>query len=458
MKFRIWILICCLSLPGVSFATAYTPLAWQSVVDGHSNPAFNGQRKHLTWVRDKNRNFVDDEIEARFRKGDRVDVILQLNHCLMPNEIEGLVAGHGTVMHVGQLITFVVVSNVLFDDLPALSERPEVAMIEWRAPDMPEMDIASRAIQARSSAVYPGLAAEDLGLTGAGINIAVVDGGVDDGAAIQPSLPSSKFVAGVDVTDPTDPRDGTTNPADAFRAANPNNTPHGSLVAAIALGSRLGGRNCRQGTDQPTTPAAGCGGIAPNARLVDVKMCTATTCKPEDALDWIGTHAKQFNIRVVLYANSRCGDDDGNGALAQQANFLSAALGIVFVAAYGNAQSPTASDGCATPAFAGQRITKQPSSGSFVLSVAGSDTGTTVSRTDDGAINTAFTGPRSDWNLMAPKLQALKPDLAAPQGLTIPLSGNLVFAGFPRSSPATAVTAGAAALLLQQAPRCLPTA
>src|SRR5262245_21964229 len=151
MKFRTWILICCLSLPGGSFATAFTLLAWHSVVYGHSNPAVNGQRKHLTWVRDKNRNFVDDEIEARFRKGDRVDVILQLNHCLMPNEIEGLVAGHGTVMHVGQLITFVVVSNVLFDDLPALSERPEVAMIEWRAPDMPEMDIASRAIQARSS-------------------------------------------------------------------------------------------------------------------------------------------------------------------------------------------------------------------------------------------------------------------------------------------------------------------
>ena len=450
MKFRTWVLICCLVLPGVSFATAYTPIAWQSVVDGHSNPAFNGQRKHLTWVRDKNRNFVDDEIEARFKKGDRLDVILQLNHCLMPGQVEELIAGRGTVLHVGQLITFVVVGKVLLDDLPALAARPEVAMIEWRAPDMPEMDIASRAIQARSSTVFPGQAAEDLGLTGMGVNIAVVDGGVDDGAANQVSLPSFKFIAGVDVTDPTLPTDGTHNPADAYRAANPGNTPHGSLVAAIALGSRLGGRNCRQGTDQSTFPQSGCGGIAPDAGLIDVKMCTTATCLPEPALDWIGTHAQQFKIRVVLYAYTRCGNDDGNGALAQQANFL-AALGIVFVASYGNAAG-----GCMGADVNGLRITKQPASGSFVLSVAGSDTGSTVNRNDDGPLASAFTGPRQDWNLMTPMLLALKPDVAAPQGLTIPLSGSTVFVGFPRSSPAAAVTAGAAALLLQSMPTMSP--
>ncbi len=460
MKFRtltglattssIWVLLCCLLLPGVSFATAYTPMAWQRVVDGHSNPVFNGQRKHLTWVRDKNRNFIDDEIEARFKRGDRLDIILQLNHCLMPGQIEELIAGRGSVLHVGQLITFVVVGKVLFDDLPALAARPDVAMIEWRAPDVPEMDIASRAIQARSSTVYAGKAAEDLGLDGTGITIAVVDGGIDDGATNQVSLPSSKVIAGVDVTDPTLPTDGTLNPADAYRAANPSNTPHGSLVAAIAAGVRLGGRNCRQGTDQTTLPQSGCGGIAPGAKLVDVKMCTATTCSPEPALDWIGTHAQQFKIRVVLYAYTRCGDDDGNGALAQQANFLSA-LGIVFVASYGNPP------GACTPAnFSGERVTKQPASGSFVLSVAGSETGLTVNRNDDGPVAGAFIGPRQDWNLMTPMRLALKPDLAAPQGMTIPLSGSSVWTGFPKSSPAAAVTAGAAALLLQQSPTMSP--
>ena len=450
MKSLIWVLLCGLLLPGVSFATAYTPLAWQRVVDGHSNPVFNGQRKNLTWVRDRNRNFIDDEIEARFRKGDRLDVILQLNHCLMPGQLEELAAGHGTVLHVGQLVTFVVMGKVLFEDLPALAARPEVAMIEWRAPDVPEMDIASRVIQARSSAVYAGQAAEDLGLTGAGINIAVVDGGVDDGSANQLSLPSSKFVAGVDVTNSALPTDGTVNPVDAYRAASASNTPHGSLVAAIALGDRLSGRQCRQGTDQPSNASSGCGGIAPGARLVDVKMCTTATCLPEPALDWIGVNAKKFNIRVVLYAYTRCGDDDGTGALAQQANFLSA-LGIVFVASFGNAA------GSCTPVdFNGERVTKQPGSGSFVLAVAGSNTGLTITRTDDGPVASGFTGPRLDWNLMTPMLLALKPDIAAPQDLTIPLSGSTVWSGFPRSSPAAAVTAGAAALLLQQNPAMNP--
>jgi hypothetical protein len=246
MKIRTWVLLCSLLLPGMSFATAYTPLAWQSVVDGHANPAFNGQRKHLSWVRDLNRNFVDDEIEKRFKKGDRLDVIVQLNHCLMPGEIEELVSGRGTVLHVGQLITFVVVTGVLFEDLPGLSERPDVAMIEWRAPDVPEMDTASRAIQARSSSIYPGLSAEDVGIDGTGINIAVVDGGVDDGNPNQLSLPQSKFVAGVDATDPMLPADGTHNPVDAYRAAG-QTTPHGSLVAAIAMGQRLSGRRNRAG-------------------------------------------------------------------------------------------------------------------------------------------------------------------------------------------------------------------
>jgi len=451
MKKLAWILLCSLLLPGVSFATAYTPLAWQSVVDGHANPAFNGQRKHLAWVRDQNRNFVDDEIEKRFKKGDRLDVILQLNHCLMPGQIEELISGRGKVLHVGQLITFVVVAGVAFEDLPALAERPDIAMIEWRAPDVPEMDTASRAIQARSSSIFPGLSAEDQGLNGTGINIAVVDGGVDDGNPNQVSLPSTKFVAGVDVTDPMLPTDGTHNPVDAYRAAGLN-TPHGSLVAAIAMGERLPGRTCRAATDNMNSSSAGCGGIAPGARLIDVKMCTATTgCSPEPALDWIGTHREQFKIRVVLYAYTRCGNDDGNGALAQQANFLSA-LGIVFVAAYGNAP------GACTPAnFNGERVTKQPASGSFVLSVAGSETSTTASRTDDGPVlPSSFIGPRQDWSFMTPNLAALKPDLAAPQGLTIPLTNTSIFPGFPRSSPATAVASGAAALLLQRIPTMSP--
>ncbi len=129
-----------------------------------------------------------------------------------------------------------------------------------------------------------------------------------------------------------------------------------------------------------------------------------------------------------------------------------AALGIVFVASYGNASATAC-----TPANGNlDRITKQPASGSFVLSVAGSDTGTTVNRNDDGRLATALSGPRRDWNQMTPMLLALKPDLAAPQGLTIPMTNTALWMGIGSSSPATAVTAGAAALLLHQTPTMSP--
>ena len=131
----------------------------------------------------------------------------------MPGEIEQGLARFGNVWHVGQLVTFVVIVGVKFTDLPTLAARPEVAMVEWRAPTMPELDIATRAIQARASNTYAGLSAQDRNLTGANINVAIVDGGVDDGpASPYPSLRGVTAVYGFDATDATDPGDGTRNP------------------------------------------------------------------------------------------------------------------------------------------------------------------------------------------------------------------------------------------------------
>jgi hypothetical protein len=445
------VLSCLLALsPAAALATPYTPAPWQQYVDTHADPTFVGQRKHTTWSGDLNRNFIDDQIEKRFRSGEYVNVVVQLNRCLTPPEIEQLGGGFGTVSHVGQLVSVVLLDNVAIDDLPQLAARREVAMVEWRAPAMPEMDVTTRAIQARSSGVYAGLAAEDvtisgLPLSGTGINIAVVGSGVGDGTAAWTSLPASKFVAGFDATNPNDPGNGTTNPPQG-----PIN--HESVMASIALGVRNANGGCRVPTDGMQLPME-CGGVAPGAGLVDVNMCSGTatslTCQAHRAYDWIGTHARQFNIRVVLYAYSQCGNDDGNGALAQHANAL-AALGIVFVAAHGNAPGT-----CGGNAI-GQRWTKQPGSGSYVLTVSGSDSGTTINRNDDVRIMNHFTGPRSDWNMLAPNPLALKPDLAAPQGMTVRSTATGSQTGIPGTSPATAVTAGAAALLLQRFPTMPP--
>ena len=68
----------------VRAATSFTPLEWQQVVRKHSTEALIGQRKNTTWIRDKNRNFIDDEIEARYHRGEVVDITVELNTCLRP--------------------------------------------------------------------------------------------------------------------------------------------------------------------------------------------------------------------------------------------------------------------------------------------------------------------------------------------------------------------------------------
>ena len=436
--------------PALALATPYTPLTWQSRIDNHANQVFTGQRKNTTWVRDRNRNFIDDEIEARFKPGDTVNVTVALNRVITPGELESVFARFGAIRHVGQLVTFILLDRVKVADLGALAARPEVAMVEWRAPDVPEMDIASRAIQARQSTVYAGLSAQDQGLTGAGINIAIVDGGVDDGAASAfTGLRNLTFVAGYDATDATDTGTGTRNPA---QLAGFN---HGSVMAAIALGRAAPGHACR--TTATATSGADCAGIAPGAGLVDVKMCTRNSagdllCDPEKALDWIGTRAQTFQIRVVNYSFSRCGDDDGTSALAQLANYLGA-RGLVFVASTGNAPSNAS---CVTPQSPqvpiGGRLTQAPASGSDVIGVTGSNDSSSIARSDDAVFTNHFVGPRKDWNLIQPDISALKPDIAAPQNMTLFQSGTTQLTGIQGTSPAAAVVSGAAALLLQKFP------
>ncbi len=447
-------------------ATPYTPLQWQGRVDVHSDPAFVGQRKHLTWLRDRNRNFIDDEIERRFKPGDRLDVVLALNDCATPSTLEALSA-YGAVAHVGQLVSAVHLKGARFDDLRALSRRPEVAMIEWQAPIVPEIDIAARATQARDSAAYPATptSAQQLGLTGRGVNIAFIGMGIDDGTTAANSwaaLPAGRFVAGVDFTDAGDPRDGTRNPSDAGWKVFPSGAVlpgHETTMAMFALGREVpaAAGDCRQ-------PGVGCRGIAPEAGIVDLRTCTragannapTVSCDPlltTQALDWIGANSRRLNIRVALLAFSSCGADDGTSVQAQQVNHL-AALGVVPVASVASVGNENFN--CRMPsdpqAMPGTVLTKRPSSASYALSVTGSNDRGTATRTDDTVWANHLDGPRSDFNLMTPNLLALKPDFGAPAtALNTAVSNNI-----NGTSGAAAVVAGLAALLLERVPTLTP--
>jgi hypothetical protein len=373
-------------------ASSFTPLEWQQEVRHHAIKAYIGQRKHTTWVRDRNRNFIDDEIEARYHKGELVNIVVDLNRCLPEEKIQALLEKFGHVKYIGKLITFVLLDRVRFERLPEIAALDEVALIEWQVPNQIMNDVSTRAVQARTSVTFSPNTAENHGFIGTGVNVAIVDTGVDDAHEAF----TGKFVAGFNTFDPTDPGDGSRHTGD--------DNGHGTHVAGTALARETAGRTCRTPDDGSPT---NCGGMAPGAGVVAIKVCNAFGGCPNlsQGLDWLGTHASQFHVRVANISIGGCTDDDGTSALAQQVNYL-AAIGVLVAVAHGN------STNCGLAG--GTRLTAAPGSASFAITVDASDDRGTVNRNDDVIATFFLMGPRIDFNLMAPDLLALKPDITAP--------------------------------------------
>src|ERR1700722_11698529 len=158
-----------LCVVSVARGSSFTPLEWQQVVRKHKVALYVGQHKNTTWIRDRNRNFIDDEIEARFHPGDVLNIVVDLNTCLPPEKIKSLFGAYGRIKYVGKLITFVLLDRVRFDDLPKIVGLPDVSMIEWQTPMRLMNDVSTRAVQARKSATYSPNTAEDAGFIGTGV-------------------------------------------------------------------------------------------------------------------------------------------------------------------------------------------------------------------------------------------------------------------------------------------------
>jgi subtilisin family serine protease len=416
----------------MAVGSSFTPLEWQKVVRKHRLSVFVGQRKHTTWIRDQNRNFIDDEIEARYHRGEVLNVVVDLNACLPPEKIKSLLGNYGRITYVGKLITFVLVDRVRFDDLPKIAALPEVSMIELQEVGQIMNDVSNRAVQARKSVTFSPNTAEDHGFIGTGVNVAILDTGVDD----THEAFTGKFVAGFNTFDPTDPGDGSRHTGDDHG--------HGTHVAGTVLANETPGRNCRTPDDGSPTD---CGGMAPGAGVVAIKICNAGGGCPnvQQGLDWLGLHATQFHVRVANMSIGFCTDDDGNSAMAQQVNYL-AALGVAMVIAHGN------STNCGLAG--GTKRTMFPGSASFAITVGAVDDGGSVAHAANTHATFFLVGPRSDFNLVSPDLLALKPDISAPgvnifSALAGSMNGYFSDSGTSMASPHVA---GAAADIIQARP------
>lgn len=442
----------------VAIGSPFTPLEWQQKVQKHPNDLVRGQRKFLSWNRDKDRDFIDDEIKVRFKPSDRVNVIVDLNSQLPSSTISKLFSPFGHVTYIGRLITFVLLEDVPVKSLKKLAASPHVAMIEWQTPFYHANRISSRAIQARSSVFYgKENSAEAKGMMGDGITIAILDSGVDH----THTAFEGKSILAVDATQ--EPPLETNNPN-----SNLDITGHGTSVADIAMGkgikaNELPSRDCPPPPppdDVANVTPPDCAGVAPKAKLVDIKVCEVGSC-PEGyvlrGLEWLGINARRHDIRVAnMSIANRCIPDDGDSTLPKLVNHL-VALGIAVSISHGNAHPSGSPPTCGV----NERITPSPGSASFAMTVAavqdpfngmgGIDQ--TIDRLDDWPYNGRLSGPRMDFDpITNPNLQALKPDFSAPGMVIFSAKSGTIngYDGQSGTSMAAPHVAGAAALILEK--------
>ncbi|MDG1543598.1 MAG: S8 family serine peptidase [archaeon] len=292
-----------------------------------------------------------------------------------------------------------------------LGSLPNVTMIEPYGRVVFYGDVQTPAIKASNSSVYPE-GAWSLGVSGKGVNIAVVDTGVDNE---HPGL-AGKFIAGYDAVCSDDALcmasfqedDGSFDPDDQNQ--------HGTACSGMAASTGI----------LPNGEPSNFTGSAPDADLVDVRIGTAVGAGPfenyvleqefyESAMDglnwvienkdtaWPGTENESYGIDIISLSwgitSHENGGSDGSDMFSLVLDEATLA-GITVSVAAGN-------DGSNNDGLSGM------GSSSLSITVGATDDKNTVDRSDDGIASYSSRGPRRDNNDGNP-YDEMKPDVSAP--------------------------------------------
>ena len=363
-------------------------------------------------VLDDNRNGIHDSLEAI-----QGTTGIGLSYSVPVNDLHlsDLQALNLTVNDVIESVNAVLLGQIDVNLAPTLASLTDVVMVEHYGGVVFYGDVQTPAVKASNSSVYP-MGAWDLGVSGAGINVAMVDTGVDNE---HPGL-SEKFVAGYDAVcyNPTDPTCVLTNPGrETDGTFDPDDgNQHGT--ACMGMAAATGINAAGEQTEFY--------GSAPDAALVDVRIGTDAGAGPfenyvleqefyESAMNglqwiidnkdtaWQGADESNYGIDIISLSwgitSHEGGGSDGEDMHSRILNEAMEA-GIVVSVAAGN-------DGPDNDGLSGM------GSSNLAITVGATDDINTVDREDDTVASYSSRGPRRD-NADGNPLNELKPEISAP--------------------------------------------
>jgi subtilisin family serine protease len=360
---------------------------------------------------DLNRNAIHDSLETY---NGTTGIGLSYGVEVTSSHLFALTSLNLTVIDVIESVNAVLLGQVDSTLANQLAELDDVVMVERYGNVVLYGDIQTPAVKARNSTAYP-VGAWDLGVSGVGVNIAMVDTGVDNE---HPGL-SEKFIAGYDAvcyltTDPTcygditRRTDGTYDPDDGNQ--------HGTACMGMAAASGIDASGAQ--TDFY--------GAAPDADLIDVRIGTDAGAGPfenyvleqefyESAMNgiqwiidnkdtaWQGADEMNYGIDVLSLSwgitSHEGGGSDGEDMHSRILNRAMEA-GIVVSVAAGN-------DGPDNDGLSGM------GSSNLAITVGATDDINTIERSDDTVASYSSRGPRRDNGDSNP-LNELKPEVSAP--------------------------------------------
>ena len=322
------------------------------------------------------------------------------------------------------------IGGIHVEKIEQISNLDGVVMIERYGSVVFYGDIQTPSVKAKNSSEYS-LGAWDLGVSGNGMNIALVDTGVDNE---HPGL-SDKFVAGYDAvcyvhTDPTcllsNPLredDGSFDPDDANQ--------HGTACMGMASATGI----------EADGSQSEFYGAAPNATLVDIRIGTDVGAGPFEnylleqefyesamnGLQWVINHhedawpdvpEEKHGIDIIsLSWGITSHENGGSDGSDMHSRILDEAMveGIIVSVAAGN-------DGPNNDGLSGM------GSSDLSVTVGATDDQNTVNREDDTVADYSSRGPRKD-NGDGNPLNELKPEISAPGSNIVQAEGCVTSGG-----------------------------